>query len=149
MLLLLAGVSCTEEIVPEPYTYTKVFTGENKKTWAVKFVEETLNGEIIDTFSIACSDDDQYTFYNNVERTFEVETGNQKCSDPEEADRIEDTWSYTIGSTSLTMILPFLTPDYSLPFIVREVDKTTMEAEIFFDNNTASYRIHFSAVDED
>ena len=149
ILIVAIGISCSEDVTPKPYTYTQVFTGLNKKTWAFKFIEETLDGEVIDSFTIGCAEDDLYTFTNNYERSFEVSTGNKKCNNPAEAAIIQDTWSYTIGSSTLTMILPFFTPDFSLPFIVREATKSKMELEIFFDDNSASYRIHFSVVEEE
>jgi len=149
LLLVSCSLSCSEELDPKPYTYTQIFTGENKKTWAIRFIEETLNGEVIDRFSIGCAEDDLYTFINDFEHSFEIRTGNEKCYDPAEDAIIEDTWSYAIGSSTLTMIMPFFTPDVGLPFIVRHVEKNKMELEIFFDSNTASYRIHFILVDEE
>lgn len=148
MLLVLLGLSCSEELVPKPYTFTQIFTGEVKKTWVIKFFEETLNGEVTDTFSVECAEDDLYTFYNDVEHSFEVETKSKKCYSPAEAGIIQDTWVYTPGSSTLSMIIPVFSPDISLPFIVRQVENNKMELEIFFDNNTASYRIHFSAIEE-
>ena len=149
-LLTLLVLSCTEEIDPTPYTYTKLFTGENSKTWKINFLEETLNGDIIDRFSLNCATDDEYVFYANTEHSFEVSTGSRKCNEVPEANLIEDTWTFTNANATLTMIMPFFTPDFSLPFIVRDVDKNDMELEIFYDEaNTGSYRIHFEAIDED
>lgn len=142
-------LSCSEEIVPTPYTYTKVFTGENSKTWKIKFLEETLDGKIIDRFSVSCASDDRYIFYANTEHKFEALTGTQKCSGTTEPNTIQDTWTFTNASATLTMILPFFSPTSAVPLIVRDADKDEMEVEIFFnDDNTGSYRIHFEVVDE-
>lgn len=147
---MLLVFSCSEEIEPTPYTYTKVFTGENSKTWKINFLEETLNGEIIDRFSLNCATDDEYVFYANNEHSFEVSTGSRKCNEVPEPNFIEDTWTFTNANATLTMVMPFFTPDFALPFIVRDVDKDDMELEIFYDEaNTGSYRIHFEAIDED
>ena len=143
-------MACSEEITPTPYTYTKNFTGENSKTWRVNFLEETLNGKVTSTFTLQCASDDRYIFFANTERSFRVTTGNRKCYEDPEPAVINDTWTFNNGNATLTMILPFFTPDFSLPFIVREVRRNKMELEIFFgDNNSGSYRIHFDAVDED
>ncbi len=148
--LILLSLACSEEIKPTPYTYTTIFTGENSKTWKLKFLEQTLDGEVVETFNIACASDDRYIFYANTERAYEAVTGSQKCYQDPEAAVISDSWSFTNSSATLTMLLPFFSTDFSLPFIVREVKKNKMELEIFFDEtSTESYRIHFDAVDED
>jgi hypothetical protein len=139
--VLLVYGSCSEDISPTPYEYTKVFTGETSKTWKLKFLEQTLNGEVEETFNVSCGSDDQYTFYANAERAYKVTTGTKKCS-AEEADVIDDSWSFNNASATLTMILPFFT-DSSLPFVVREAKKNKLELEFFLDQeNTSSYRIH-------
>ncbi len=147
-MLLLVVVSCTEEVTPTPYKYTTVFTGENSKTWKVKFLEYTLDGKVDETFNVACATDDKYTFYANSERGYKATTGSKKCS-TDESDVINDSWSFNNASATLTMVLPFFT-ESSLPFIVRAARKNKMELEIFLDEkNTSSYRIHFEATDED
>jgi len=143
-------LSCSEDIVPSPYTYTKVFTGENSKTWAVKFLEETLDGKVIDRFTISCASDDKYIFYANAERKYEALTGTKKCYATPEANKIENVWSFTNSTATLTMLLPFFSTTTAYPFIVREADSNTMELEIFLDEaNTQSYRIHFESIAED
>lgn len=150
--LLAVGVlvffSCSEDIEPTPYTYTRVFTGENNKTWKVEYIEETLNDKVIDRFLPGCIADDRYIFYANAERAFHALTGSSRCFSGEPS-RIEDTWSFNNGSATLFIILPFLA-DFSLPYIVKEARSKKMELEIFLDeDNTESYRIHFEAIDEE
>ncbi len=147
--LVILCVSCTEDVSPTIYTYTKIFTGEVQKTWKVKFVEETLNGDVIDSFTIGCASDDEYVFYNNFEHTYEVHTGSSKCESPAEPGLITSTWSFTNGSSTMMIILPFFTSEFALPFIVREAEKDKMELEIFFDDDKSSYRIHFDAINEE
>ncbi|MBL7865022.1 MAG: hypothetical protein JNK10_09115 [Cyclobacteriaceae bacterium] len=148
-IMLVFGLGCSEDVTVKPYTYTKFFTGEVKKTWKISFLEETLNGEVIDSFTVNCSTDDEYVFYNNFEHTFEVHTGSKKCESPSEAALITDTWSFTNASATLSLILPIFTTDFALPAIVREAGNDKMELELFFDNDKSSYRIHFAATDED
>jgi hypothetical protein len=146
-ILTLAIGSCTEEVTPLPNQYSKVFTGTNSKTWKVKFLESTLNGKIDDTFTIACASDDEYIFFANPERAYQATTGTRKC-DTNESNTINDSWSFNNASATLTMVLPFFT-ESSLPFIVREAKKNTLELEIFRDQeNTSSYRIHLESSKE-
>ncbi len=146
-LTLLVFSSCTEEITPTPYEYTKVFTGENSKTWKLKFIEYTLDGAVEETFNLSCASDDQYIFYAGSERAYKAITGAKKCSS-DESDVINDAWSFNNASATLTMVLPFFT-ESGLPFIVREAKKKKLEIEIFLDEeNSSSYRIHFESTDE-
>jgi hypothetical protein len=145
---LIAAVGCSEEFTPTPYAYSKIFTGENNKTWKITLIEETLDGSVVDKFLPSCLTDDRYIFYANPERSLEAISGSRKCFDGE-ADVTTDTWSFSNATATLTMILPILS-DSSLPFIVREAEDDDMEVEIFFDEtNTGSYRIHFEAIDEE
>lgn len=148
LVLILGLISCSEEITPEPFTFSKLFTGENNKTWKVVVFEETLDGKVIDRFSVPCVADDQYTFFANPERRSEFKAGASKCFNPAEPSLIVDSWSYQSGTATLTMLLPIFA-DFPLPFIVKEIDDDDMELEIFFEGNAGSYRIHFDAIDED
>ena len=141
-------ISCSEELKPTPYTYTKVFTGENNKTWKVTLFEETLDGEIIDKFMPGCLTDDQFIFYANTDHLFEATSGSKKCFTDEPA-LTQNTWTFSNANATLTMVLPILS-DNALPYFVRDVDDNDLEVEIFFDEaNTASYRIKFEAIDEE
>jgi len=148
ILSVLIVNSCSEELNPTPYTYTKIFTGENNKTWKIKLFEETLEGEIIDKLLPTCVSDDKFIFYANSEHSFDAVSGSKKCAE-DEPDVTTNTWSFSNATATLTMVLPILS-DNALPYIVREADAGDMEVEIFFDEtNTASYRIHFEAIDEE
>ncbi len=149
LFLVVLNFSCSEEVKPTPYTYTQIFTGKNSKTWKLKFLEQTFNGDIVETFNISCASDDQYTFYANAEHSYKAATGSKKCSDGE-ANTLLDSWTFNNASATLTMLLPFFTTEGSLPFIVRGAKKNKMELEIFFnEEGSESYRIHFEATDED
>jgi len=146
-VFLIAVSACTEQITPTPYVYSQVFSGVNSKTWKLKFLEYTQNGNVEETFNLPCALDDLYTFHAGSERAFQATTGSQKCAS-DESDVINDTWSFNNATATLTMVLPFFT-ESALPFIVREAKKNKMEVEIFLDQaNTASYRMHFEASTE-
>ena len=147
LLLFILTFSCSEELDVKPFTYSKFFTGENSKTWKVMFFEETLDGNVVDRFTVSCVSDDQYIFYANPERRMDFKSGSSKCFNPAEPSLILDTWSYQSGTATLSMLFPIFA-DFPLPFIVREVNKDDLELEIFFDDN-ASYRISLDAIDED
>ncbi len=147
-LFLLLTVGCHEELEPTPYTYTKYFTGEISKTWALAYIEETADGEVIDRFPIECALDDEYIFSATSDRLYEVKSGSDKCFE-DEPPTLTDTWSFTNATATLTIILPILSSQ-QLPFIVRKVDKDDLTLEIFFDQEgTASYRIYFELTDEE
>jgi hypothetical protein len=145
---MIAAIGCSEEFTPTPYTYSKVFSGENNKTWKITLFEETLNGDIVAKFMPSCLTDDRYIFYANPEHSYQTTSGSGKCFE-DEPDVTNDRWTFLNSTATLTMILPIFS-DSALPFIVREVDSDDMELEIYFDEtNTGSYRIHFEAIDEE
>lgn len=147
-MVIATVLSCSEELKPTPYTYTKLFTGENNKTWKVKIFEETLDGVVTDRFLPSCLRDDRFTFYANAEHLYETTAGSQRCFDGEPS-LTSSSWSFANSSATLTMVLPILS-DGTLPFFVKEADEEDMVVELFFDEtNTGSYRIHFEAVDEE
>jgi len=146
LALILGVASCSEEITPKPFTYPKLFTGEHSKTWKVVLFEETFDSKVVDRFTIPCVADDRYIFYANPERKTECKSGSNRC-DPSDPSVFTDSWSYQSGTATLTMLLPIFA-DFSLPFIVRDLDDDDMVLEIFFEDG-GSYRIHFDAIDED
>lgn len=147
-LFALLFTACHETLEPTPYLYTRNFTGEISKTWAITYVEYTENGEVIDRFPIECAEDDDYIFYATTDRLYEVEANALKCSD-EEPDTMTDTWSFNNATATLTIILPILSSQ-RLPFIVRKVDKDDLTLEIFLDQEgIESYRIYFELTDEE
>ena len=72
-LFLTFAISCSEEIVPTPYTYTQVFSGKNSKTWIFKSIILWEEGKADINFTLSnCVKDDRYVFYANSEKTYEV-----------------------------------------------------------------------------
>jgi len=152
ILILCTGLwmafSCSEELKPTPYAYTKLFTGENNKTWRIKLFEETLRDTVIARSLPSCLTDDSFVFYSNTEHLYETTSGSRKCFE-DEAGQTTSSWSFSNSTATLTIVIPFLS-DNALPFFVREADEDDMTIEIFFDEeSTESYRLHFSAIDEE
>ena len=141
--------SCSEDVEPTPYTYSQIFSGKNSKTWKFKSIILWEEGKADVNFTLApCVSDDHYIFYANAEKLFEVTNGPTKCSPEEDDVLISDSWAFINAGATLTITIPFLA-DFSLPYIVREVDKNNMLLEIFIDfENTQSYRIAFEAIAE-
>jgi len=145
---MIAAIGCSEEFTPTPYTYSKVFSGENNKTWKITLFELTLNGDVTEKFMVNCLTDDRFVFYSNPEHSFQAISGSGKCFE-DEADVTNDRWSFNNSTATLIMVLPIFS-DSAIPCIVREVDSDDLEVELFLDDaNTESYRIHFEAIDEE
>lgn len=149
MLLLAFTISCSEEIVPAPYTYSQIFSGKNSKTWIFKSIILWEEGKTDVNFTLPnCIRDDRYILYANAEKTFEVTNGPTKCSPDEPDVIISDIWSFINAGATLTITIPFLA-EFNLPYIVREIDKNDMVLEIYINfEGTQSYRIAFEALSE-
>lgn len=147
-LLALLSISCHDELEPTPYVYSKYFTGEKSKTWALTYVEETLDGKVLDRFPVECALDDQYIFSATSDRLYEVKSGTNKCYQ-DEPESLTDAWAFTNATATLTIILPVFSSQ-RLPFIVRKVDDDDLTLEFFLDaEGTESYRIYFVLKDEE
>jgi hypothetical protein len=150
--LILAG--CSEKNVPTPYIYSKIFSGDTKRSWKltrlsyleqgkadVNYTSSDLN-QILGT----CVTDDLYTFYANPEKSFQISEGATKCNTADPDIYVNDTWSFTNATATLAMVFPVLSGS-KLPYIVLEANATAMTTEIFVDaSNTISYKVHFVAV---
>lgn len=154
-ILLLSVLSCSEEIKPVPYTYTRVFTGEVSKTWDLGRLVIKETGRAEQEAGIdPCGGDDRYIFYANTERLFEVKNGRSAC-DPEDSGLVEDDllvsylWEYNSASATLSMVLPHIFGNFFVPFTVKEANKDSMVLELFLnEENTSSYVFYFNAVEE-
>jgi len=147
LLLVTLTMGCREELEPKPFEYPRLFTGNMSKTWALTIMEETLNGELVDRFTVDCAKDDLFIFYATSDRLYEVKSGNTLCFEGEEG-TFTDSWAFNNATATLTIVVPFLSSS-RLPFIVRDVDDDDLELEIFFDEEgTGSYKLFFELVDE-
>jgi hypothetical protein len=142
--------SCTEKLEPQPNQYAKVFTGETRKSWHIRSIQLLEEGKGTQTFGLPdCLSDDQYIFYANVEKTYEVTNGSTKCEAGEPDLIVSDSWEFSNANATMTIIMPLFS-DSKLPFFVRDVDDDELELEIFLDeDNTASYRINFRVTEEE
>jgi hypothetical protein len=146
---LLVG-SCTEEVKPIPYDYTKIFTGENNKVWRLDKLVLREAGETDSQLTLSsCEKDDQYIFYHNSERLFEVTNGTFDCEPGEGDVLVSYEWTFTNSSATLTMVLPHIFGNFIIPFIVKDASKNSMELEIFVNEEaTISYVLFFKVIDE-
>ena len=120
LLILCVGLwmtfSCSEELKPTPDSYTKIFTGENSKTWRIKLFEETLRDTVVGRSLPTCLTDDTFTFYANAEHLYETRSGSRQCFE-DEAGLTTSGWSFSNSTATLTLLIPFLS-DNALPFFV-------------------------------
>jgi hypothetical protein len=156
IILVLAAISCKEENEATPYTYSKIFSGENQKTWVIQEVREAKVGEDPINFDFAsCELDDRYTFKADDEKSFVVDNGNSSCpvdegQDPEEDVYAEATWSFVNSGAVLTIPIPRIFGNFYVPFTVREITSSRMVLEIFADQgNTISYQVVMKSVAEE
>lgn len=148
-IFLITGFSCSEEIKPKPFQYSEIFSGKNSKTWVLKSIKLVQAGKSDINYSLAnCVKDDRHIFYANAEKLFEVTNGSTKCSSDEPDLIISDTWSFVNASATLNMTFPILA-EFSLPYIVKKVDKKSMTLEIYLDEEgTVSYQMTFDSIAE-
>jgi hypothetical protein len=142
--------SCSEDIKPTPFTFSKNFTGKSDKTWSVDKLVLRETGKKDQTLTLdACESDDLYKFYANDEKLFEVYNGNKKCSTDEDDLMVTYQWSYSSANANLTMVAPHIFGNFLIPFIVKKVDNDEMQLEIFLnEKNTISYLLYFKVVNE-
>jgi hypothetical protein len=148
-LVVLMGLSCTEEVTPTPYTFTQVFTGETSKTWDLKKLSAKEKNKDVVTYNLnTCQGDDRYIFYANAERLYEVTNGRTQCNSEEEDLLISYTWEYNSATATLNMVLPHLFGYFIVPFTVVEITDKKMILEIpLNEENTTGYILEFTVVD--
>ena len=143
-------VSCEESFTPNPPTFYKIITGNNKKTWRLTALKWT--GEDTDDISYSlsnCYKDDRYVFYANKENLYEINGGTVKCSSDENATLVSDRWSLTNATATLTIILPIFS-DNPLPFFIQKVTSKEMTLQIYLDQeNKYSYVATMQSVSEE
>ena len=146
-MLLLALFSCREQFEPEPFTYSQLLTGKVSKTWrltGISILEDGAPTQNIPVQDNDCAFDDRYVFYANEEKKFEVQNGATKCDESEGDIVVTDIWAFSNANATLEMILPILSIDTRLPFIVKSLKDVRLSMEIFFDGG--SYRFVLQAV---
>lgn len=151
VLILALQSSCSEEREVKPLTYTKIFTGETEKTWAVEAVYVKKTGQADREISLApCEQDDLYTFKADEERSFIIRNGGLFCDEGEGDIYVEYTWSFVNAGAVLNIPVPRIFGNFVVPFIVMEATKSRLVLEIFADaENTISYQVVFRVVKEE
>jgi hypothetical protein len=148
--LVAIASSCSEDVRPTPFTFSKNFSGKTDKTWSVDKLVLRETGKKDQTVTLdACESDDLYKFYANDEKLFEVYNGNKKCATDEDDLMVTYQWSYASANANLTMVAPHIFGNFLIPFIVKKVDSDEMQLEIFLnEQNTISYLLYFKVVNE-
>jgi len=147
---LLAFSGCSEEIEPKPLTYTQLLTGATSKAWRLNTIRIIDDGEDSGNISArqalgGCVADDRYVFYANDLKTFEVQEGPSKCSPSDPDVFVEDAWSLVNATATLTFVMPILTTETALPFVIKSLTNNTLTIEYYFGNVNLSYRFTFTA----
>src|SRR3954464_7307734 len=76
-----ALIACSEAITPTPLTYTKIFTGDDHKSWSIKYFIFKQTGKGDQTFGLSsCASDDKYIFYAGLDRKYQIDNNATKCS---------------------------------------------------------------------
>ncbi len=139
-------LACKEEFEPEPFTYTQVLTGKVSKTWKMTGISILEDGKPTQNIPLPPNDcvfDDEYVFYANDEKKYEILDADIKCSPDDPDIFLEDKWSFVNANATLEIVLPILTSEFRLPFIVKSLTDTRMVLEIYFDGG--SYRFTFQS----
>jgi|GEM_PF-1056340 len=151
LLIIASSLSCSEEVEPKPYTYTQIFTGEESKTWKVTDVVITREGQDPRDylqFWNSCERDDRYTFFNNVERKFQITNGVRAC-DEEEDLLVDYNWSFVNSSALLNIPFPRVFGNFVIPFTVGSVTEDNLTLFIYLDNeNQVSMEVKMEAINE-
>ena len=145
---LFVGLSCSEELNPQPYEYTRLLTNGSAKTWVLSHYAFTENGEVDNSSILACYKDDRHTFWANPEKSIQVTGGENKCVEDEPGMLINDTWSFNNANATLIVEISLIVG--KLPYFIRDLDEDDLVLEIFIDQESIfSYRIYFEAVEDE
>ncbi|HEX8529894.1 MAG TPA: hypothetical protein VF646_07715 [Cytophagales bacterium] len=151
-LLSLCG-GCSEEVKPEPPTYSQLLTGKESKTWRLSsfqvFDDGTGSGTVnAREFDAPCIVDDLYVFYANDVKTMEVEEGASKCNPADPDLVLEDTWSLVNASATLEFNFAGFIPQ-KLNYKVRNLTENTLTVEFYYQDYVPdvnlTYRFTFTA----
>ena len=146
VLIALFG-GCSQKIEPKPLTYTQLLTGETKKGWLFTSIIVYDNGKPSPTFNARdiidpCFADDQYVFYANEEKKFEISEGNSRC-DPRDPDvYFTDSWTLINANAQLEFLFPVLAGQV-LPYVVKTLTANTLVVELYEQNLGSPYKISY------
>ncbi|MFY0687970.1 MAG: hypothetical protein JXQ90_12440 [Cyclobacteriaceae bacterium] len=139
-------LGCTEERIPEPYTFSSAISGDEYKVWQVSYYTFREEGKADQTYGLqACDYDDQYYFYANDSRTYEIHSNILACGDEDDI-FVESTWAVINARATLEIIVPFLSSE-KIPWTIEDLDEKDFEIS-FYLNNRKSIHIFFELVEE-
>lgn len=151
-LLPLFG-GCSEEIKPEPLTYSQLLTGKESKAWRLTSFQVFDDGTGSGTtnardFDAPCIVDDLYVFYADNIKTMEVREGSSKCNDADPDLVLEDTWSLVNATSVLEFNFAGFIPQ-KLNYKVRNLTETSLTVEFYYldylPDVNLSYRFTFTS----
>ena len=147
LVLSLLVLSCSEKREPVPYTYSRALTGETFKVWELDYYILKEEGTSEQRFILPdCIQDDQYIFYANDSRTFEVTNGRIKCEDDEPDIIAEGNWAVVNATATMEFIIPWLSSSL-IPWTIEDLDEDDFEVS-FYLSNEKSINVTFSLVEE-
>jgi hypothetical protein len=140
---------CSEDVKPTPVTYTQLLTGKESKSWRLNTIRIIDDGEDSGNLSSRqvfdnCVADDLYVFYANDLKTFEAQEGASKCNPADPEVFVEDTWSLVNATATLTFVMPILTTEGALPFVIKNLTENTLTLEFYAGDVNLSYRFTFT-----
>lgn len=141
---MLSFGSCSEEVKPNPYTYSQLLTGTTSKSWRLTGIQLIEEGKQPYSFNIQtnCVYDDLYVFYADKDRTFEIKEGASKC-DPNDPDIFyTDTWSIVNATSTINFLLPLLP---SGTYTLKNLTENSFTMEYYFVEDKYSYRFIFTS----
>lgn len=146
-LLAVFASACSEKIEPKPLTYTQLLTGETKKGWLFTSIIVYDNGKPSPTYNARdiidpCFADDQYVFYANEEKKFEISEGSSRC-DPRDPDvYFTDNWTFINANAQIEFLFPVLA-NQVLPYVVKTLTANTLVVELYEQNLGSPYKISY------
>jgi hypothetical protein len=155
LIIFSLALSCSEEIKPIPFDYSRILSGNTSKTWVLRrwVLLRERDGQVDFTFNEysdlnPCMRDDRYIFYRNPEKAYEVNNGFLKCSANEPDVLLSDTWSFTNAGATFYFVLPLIA-DFAVPFIVKEIDNKNLTLMVYLDQaGTVKWEFGFESISE-
>ena len=89
-----------------------------------------------------CFADDQYVFYANEEKKFEISEGSSRC-DPRDPDvYFTDNWTFINANAQIEFLFPVLA-NQVLPYVVKTLTANTLVVELYEQNLGSPYKISY------
>lgn len=146
--LLIATYGCSEKHDPQPYTFSKMLTGDASKTWRLSGYQIVEAGKEPISFNLNdpndpdyCLYDDLYTFYADEGRTLEISQGELKCLDAPDIYYTGD-WALVNATATLNFASLFFGVG---GYTIKRLTQQSMTLELYVREFNFSYRLTFTA----